>query len=159
TRGGLGPGGSLGGLDSGPGWGGSGVSGLMSLATIHPHGVGRCNTVPEEGPQVPASPEISRFDWASVPGHASPALWPWCAPMDLCRFSTIPLGSSKGGTHIHLTGPVPVILLLEETQLTTSTGDDMDRTTSGRFVRNLALSLSGGALLTLLGATAAHADS
>jgi hypothetical protein len=43
--------------------------------------------------------------------------------------------------------------------LAISTGDDLDRTTSGRFVRNLALSLSGGALLTLLGATAAHADS
>ena len=42
--------------------------------------------------------------------------------------------------------------------MTNSTGDDMDRTTSGRFVRNLALSLSGGALLTLLGATAAHAQ-
>jgi hypothetical protein len=35
---------------------------------------------------------------------------------------------------------------------------DLDRATSGRFVRNLALSLSGGALLTLIGATAAHAD-
>jgi hypothetical protein len=42
--------------------------------------------------------------------------------------------------------------------LTKSTGDDLDRTTSGRFVRNLALTLSGGALLTLLGASAAHAD-
>ncbi|MDP1819450.1 MAG: hypothetical protein Q8K58_06080 [Acidimicrobiales bacterium] len=42
--------------------------------------------------------------------------------------------------------------------MTYSTGDDLDRTTSGRFVRNLALSLSGGALLTLLGASAAHAQ-
>jgi hypothetical protein len=33
-----------------------------------------------------------------------------------------------------------------------------DRTPSGRFVRNLALSLSGGALLTLLGAGVAHAN-
>jgi hypothetical protein len=40
----------------------------------------------------------------------------------------------------------------------TYTGDDLDRTTSGRFVRNLALSLSGGALVTLLGATAAQAQ-
>jgi hypothetical protein len=39
-----------------------------------------------------------------------------------------------------------------------SLGDDLDRTPSGRFVRNLALSLSGGALLTLLGASAAHAQ-
>ena len=39
-----------------------------------------------------------------------------------------------------------------------ATGDDLDRTTSGRFVRNLALTLSGGALLTLLGASAAHAQ-
>ena len=37
-------------------------------------------------------------------------------------------------------------------------GTDLDRVTSGRFVRNLALSLSGGALLTLLGASAAHAQ-
>jgi hypothetical protein len=42
--------------------------------------------------------------------------------------------------------------------LTNSTRDDLDRPTSGRFVRNLALSLSGGALVTLLGATAAHAQ-
>ncbi len=42
--------------------------------------------------------------------------------------------------------------------MTITTGDDLDRTTSGRFVRNLALSLSGGALITLLGASAAHAD-
>jgi hypothetical protein len=42
--------------------------------------------------------------------------------------------------------------------LNSNLGDDLDRTTSGRFVRNLALSLSGGALLTLLGATAAHAQ-
>jgi hypothetical protein len=42
--------------------------------------------------------------------------------------------------------------------LTITTGEDLNRTTSGRFVRNLALSLSGGALLTLLGASAAHAD-
>jgi hypothetical protein len=35
--------------------------------------------------------------------------------------------------------------------------DELDRT-SGRFVRNLALSLSGGALLALLGAGAAHAQ-
>jgi hypothetical protein len=42
--------------------------------------------------------------------------------------------------------------------LTLSTADDLDRTTSGRFVRNLALSLSGGALVTLLGATAAQAQ-
>ena len=37
------------------------------------------------------------------------------------------------------------------------TGNDDDRP-SGRFVRNLALSLSGGALLTVLGATAAQAQ-
>ncbi len=42
--------------------------------------------------------------------------------------------------------------------MTITTGDDLDRTTSGRFVRNLALSLSGGALITLLGASAAHAE-
>ena len=42
--------------------------------------------------------------------------------------------------------------------MTTTIGEDLDRTTSGRFVRNLALSLSGGAVLTLLGASAAHAD-
>ena len=42
--------------------------------------------------------------------------------------------------------------------MTNTTRDDLDRATSGRFVRNLALSLSGGALLTLIGATAAHAD-
>ncbi len=42
--------------------------------------------------------------------------------------------------------------------MTITTGDDLDRTTSGRFVRNLALSLSGGALLALLGASAAHAQ-
>jgi hypothetical protein len=42
--------------------------------------------------------------------------------------------------------------------VTTTASDDLDRTTSGRFVRNLALSLGGGALITLLGASAAHAD-
>ena len=42
--------------------------------------------------------------------------------------------------------------------MTHTTGDDLDRTTSGRFVRNLALSLSGGALVTLLGASAAQAQ-
>jgi hypothetical protein len=42
--------------------------------------------------------------------------------------------------------------------LTHTTGDELDRTTSGRFVRNLALSLSGGALVTLLGASAAQAQ-
>ncbi|MDQ2649037.1 MAG: hypothetical protein M3Z03_05745 [Actinomycetota bacterium] len=36
--------------------------------------------------------------------------------------------------------------------------DVIDRQPSGRFVRNLALSLSGGALLTLIGAGVAHAD-
>lgn len=42
--------------------------------------------------------------------------------------------------------------------MTHPTGDDLDRTTSGRFVRNLALSLGGGALVTLLGASAAQAQ-
>jgi hypothetical protein len=37
-------------------------------------------------------------------------------------------------------------------------GDVMDHPASGRFVRNVALSLSGGALLALLGAGAAHAQ-
>ncbi len=41
--------------------------------------------------------------------------------------------------------------------MTSTTGDVLTRT-SGRFVRNLALSLSGGALVTLLGASAAQAD-
>ena len=42
--------------------------------------------------------------------------------------------------------------------MTTKTLDVIDRVPSGRFVRNLALSLSGGALLTLIGAGVAHAD-
>jgi hypothetical protein len=42
--------------------------------------------------------------------------------------------------------------------LTTISSDVRDRVPSGRFVRNLALSLSGGALLTLLGAGVAHAN-
>ena len=42
--------------------------------------------------------------------------------------------------------------------MTTKTDDVIDRMPSGRFVRNLALSLSGGALLTLIGAGVAHAD-
>ena len=42
--------------------------------------------------------------------------------------------------------------------MSTSSLDVRDRIPSGRFVRNLALSLSGGALLTLLGAGVAHAN-
>ena len=40
----------------------------------------------------------------------------------------------------------------------TTTGVDPGGAASGRFVRNLALSISGGAILTLLGASAAHAE-
>lgn len=40
----------------------------------------------------------------------------------------------------------------------TQSYDDLDRTTSGRFVRNLAISLTGGALITLAGAAAAKAE-
>ncbi|MDQ2649038.1 MAG: hypothetical protein M3Z03_05750 [Actinomycetota bacterium] len=39
-----------------------------------------------------------------------------------------------------------------------ASGDVLDRTPSGRFVRNLALSISGGALLTLIGAGVAQAN-
>jgi hypothetical protein len=42
--------------------------------------------------------------------------------------------------------------------LTTTSLDVRDRVPSSRFVRNLALSLSGGALLTLIGAGVAHAN-
>jgi filamentous hemagglutinin len=42
--------------------------------------------------------------------------------------------------------------------LRTTTANAQDRATSSRFVRNLALSVSGGALLTVLGASAAHAQ-
>jgi hypothetical protein len=42
--------------------------------------------------------------------------------------------------------------------LSNTTGDVLDRAASGRFVRNLALSLSGGALIALAGAGVAHAQ-
>ena len=42
--------------------------------------------------------------------------------------------------------------------MATTTNEDLSRAASGRLIRNLALSISGGAILTLLGASAAHAD-